>query len=120
MIPKPLVAASLRPLLLSVLAHGESYGYAIIQRVKTLTHGDLAWTTSTLYPVLHSLEHDGLLVSQWRAGDEGPRRKYYRLTEAGEQALAREQQQWLAVHQALTTLWDGLAGPAASPGLTPG
>lgn len=113
MIPKPLVAASLRPLILSLLAHGESYGYAIIQRVHDLTDGEVQWTTSTLYPVLHSLENDGLLESTWRDADAGPRRKYYRLTPAGERALAREKRDWLRVHEALTHLW----GPA--PGLSP-
>mgnify|MGYP006213443753 FL=1 len=48
MISTPLVAASLKPLILSVLAQGDSYGYAIIQRVKDLTGGQIAWTTSTL------------------------------------------------------------------------
>ena len=113
MIPKALVAASIKPFVLSILSERESYGYAIIQRVKQLTAGQIEWTTSTLYPVLHSLENKGLLASQWRASEEGPRRKYYRLTAKGEKALARERQQWLDVHQALTQLW----GPM--PGLSP-
>ena len=73
MIPKALVAASIKPFVLSVLAEGESYGYAIIQRVKALTGGQVAWTTSTLYPVLHSLENKGLLESAWHTSQEGPR-----------------------------------------------
>jgi DNA-binding PadR family transcriptional regulator len=117
MIPKALVAASLKPFILSILADGESYGYAIIQRVKALTSGQIAWTTSTLYPVLHSLENKGLLESQWRSSEEGPRRKYYRLTPKGEKALAREKQQWLDVHQALMTLWN--PAPGLPAGLTP-
>ena len=117
MISTPLVAASLKPLILSVLAQGDSYGYAIIQRVKDLTGGQIAWTTSTLYPVLHSLENDGQLVGEWRTGEEGPRRKYYRLTPRGAQALEREQKQWLDVHQALVTLWKELPGGAG--GLVP-
>ncbi len=113
MIPKALVAASIKPMLLSVLAEGESYGYAIIQRVKSLTGGQLDWTTSTLYPVLHALENDGLLESRWQESEEGPRRKYYQLTASGLQALEREKRQWLEVHRALAELW-GL-----QPGLTP-
>ena len=113
MIPKALVAASIKPFVLSILAEGESYGYAIIQRVKTLTGGQIEWTTSTLYPVLHSLENKGLLASQWRASEEGPRRKYYSLTPKGRKALEREKQQWLDVHRALSTLW------GQAPGLVP-
>ena len=110
MIPTSLVAASIKPFVLSILAEGESYGYAIIQRVKTLTSGQIAWTTSTLYPVLHSLENKGLLESQWQASQGGPRRKYYRLTPRGWKALEREKKQWLDVHQALMQLWKPAAG----------
>ena len=114
MIPKALVAASLKPFILSLLAGGESYGYEIIQRIHKLTDGKVRWTTSTLYPVLHSLENKGLLESFWRAVEKAPRRKYYRLTTKGYQALEVEKQQWLDVHTALMQLW----GP--QPRLTPG
>lgn len=110
MIPKPLVAASIKPFILSILSEGESYGYAIIQRVKALTDGQIRWTTSTLYPVLHSLENKGLLKSEWQSSAGGPRRKYYQLTPKGIKALAQEKKQWLEVHQALLQLW----GPAPS------
>ena len=115
MIPKALVAASLKPFILSILAEGESYGYEIIQRVRALTHGEIHWTTGTLYPLLHNLENKGLITSFQRKAEDGPgpKRKYYRLTPKGIQALADEKRQWLSVHEALTTLWD----PA--PGLSP-
>ena len=115
MIPTPLIAASLKPFVLSILAEGENYGYAIIQRVKALTGGHIEWTTSTLYPVLHSLENKGLLQSEWQASEEGPRRKYYRLTPKGRKAMEREKQQWLDVHRALMQLWE----PDATRGLLP-
>ena len=105
MIPKALVAASLKPFILSLLAGGESYGYEIIQRIHELTDGKVRWTTSTLYPVLHSLENNGLLESFWRAVEKAPRRKYYRLTTKGYLALDVEKQQWLDVHTALMKLW---------------
>jgi DNA-binding PadR family transcriptional regulator len=95
----------MKPFLLSILARGESYGYAIIERVKALTAGQIEWTTITLYPVLHSLENDGLLESRWQDSPDGPRRKYYRLTPKGRKALSREKQQWLDVHTALLRLW---------------
>ena len=53
MVSKELVAASTRPLVLSVLAQGEDYGYAIIQRVRDLSDGRLDWSEGMLYPVLH-------------------------------------------------------------------
>lgn len=106
MISKALVAASLKPFILSILAEGESYGYEIIQRVQDLTHGEIQWTTGTLYPLLHSLENKGLLMSIWRDADMGPKRKYYRLTPKGYKALEMEKRQWLSVHKALLQLWE--------------
>src|SRR5436190_356474 len=66
MIAKDLVAASSRPLILSLLAEGASYGYALIQRVRELSHGEMEWTDGMLYPVLHRLEKEGLIASEWR------------------------------------------------------
>lgn len=111
MVSKALVAASLKPFILSILGEGESYGYEIIQRVQDLTDGEIQWTTGTLYPLLHSLENKDLLTADWRAADGGPRRKYYRLTPKGLKALDTEKRQWMHVHRALSELW----GPA--PGL---
>lgn len=105
MTSKALIAASLKPYILSILADGDSYGYAIIQRVKDLTDGQMRWTTSTLYPVLHSLENQGFLESYWQNVEAAPRRKYYRITPKGYKALGRERDQWLAVHQGLVKLW---------------
>jgi len=114
MIPKSLVAASLKPFILSVLKRGPNYGYEIIQRVSDLTDGDVSWTTSTLYPVLHRLENEGLLDSFWESVEKGPDRKYYRLTEKGLLRLEKEKADWLSIHNALTQLWT--PGPDPIPG----
>ena len=116
MIQKSLIAASLRPFILSIIAKGESYGYEIIHRVQQITSGEILYTASTLYPVLHELENDGLLESFWREVEKAPRRKYYRLTPKGAKALEAEKRQWLHIHRALTELW----GPAPALSLSPG
>ena len=108
MLTKELVAASTVPLVLSVLAGGESYGYALIQQVRELSAGEITWTEGMLYPVLHRMEADGLLESEWKPAPTGHRRKYYRLLKKGRQALQTEQQQWLTVHTTLTKLWPSL------------
>jgi len=105
MATKALVAASSKPLILSILSHGRSYGYQIIKNVERLSGGELEWTDAMLYPVLHRMEKDGLIQSEWVVADNGRRRKYYHLTEQGEEALAREKLQWMNVHQALEELW---------------
>ncbi|MGV3533341.1 MAG: PadR family transcriptional regulator [Chthoniobacteraceae bacterium] len=102
---KELIAASTRPLLLSLLAEGDSYGYALIQRVKELSGGKLLWSEGMLYPVLHRLEKDGLILSEWRDSEVGRRRKYYQLTTSGRHAAHEERTEWLTVHSTLAKLW---------------
>lgn len=105
MISKALIAASTKPLLLSVLKDGESYGYQIIKKMKILSGGRLEWSFGMLYPVLHRLEKDGFIDSQWKPSPEGRLRKYYRLTSAGTRELESEKAQWLAVHSVFAGFW---------------
>jgi PadR family transcriptional regulator, regulatory protein PadR len=105
MLSRELVAASTVPLVLSVLAEEECYGYALIQRVKELSGGKIEWTEGMLYPVLHWMEKEGMIASEWREADTGRRRKYYQLKPDGKKALRAEQQQWMLVHETLTKLW---------------
>lgn len=105
MVQKALVTASLKPILLSLLAHGETYGYDIIQRLEELSGGHFQVAAGTIYPVLHKLETDDLVASTWRSSESGPRRKYYALTPAGKAVLEHEKREWLSVHGLLLTLW---------------
>ena len=104
-IGKELVAASATPLLLSILQKGPSYGYAIIQEVRELSGGELAWSEGMLYPVLHRLEDQGLIESYEDVGETNRKRRYYRLRPDGRRALAEERRQWDVVHAALTKAW---------------
>ena len=72
-IDKDLVAASATPLVLGILAEGESYGYAILKRVNELSGGRITWTDGMLYPLLHRLERLGLVQAHWRLADNGRR-----------------------------------------------
>jgi PadR family transcriptional regulator, regulatory protein PadR len=105
MLAKDMVAASAKPLLLSILAEGESYGYEIIQRVRELSGGEIEWSDGMLYPVLHRLERDGLIESEWKEADTGRQRKYYFISKDGNKVLKTERQQWLTVHNTLGKLW---------------
>ncbi len=102
---KDLVAASATPLVLAILAEGESYGYAIIKRVSELSGGHLQWTDGMLYPVLHRLERNGLVASKWGESESGRRRKYYRLTKDGRKQLDAERERWKVVDETLHRIW---------------
>ena len=105
MASKELVAASSRPILLSILSMGESYGYAIIREVQRRSGGKLKWTDGMLYPVLHRLEGEGLIKSRWGRSDTGRKRRYYCLSRQGGKALEAERAQWMSVHDVLSGLW---------------
>lgn len=104
-VSKELVAASSKPLVLAILARGESYGYAILQEVRERSGGRLDWTEGMLYPVLHRLEAQKLIQARWATAENGRKRKYYRLSRQGSRALESERADWLAVDATLKALW---------------
>src|SRR5215208_2686953 len=69
MINKDLIAASSSPIVLAILAEEDSYGYAILQRVRELSGERMEWTDGMLYPVLHRLERLGHVEARWEAVD---------------------------------------------------
>ena len=105
-LPKDFVAASATPLILSILSHGESYGYDIIQQVRRLSKGDIEWADGMLYPILHRLEKKGLVRSRWGKAESGRRRKYYGLCQSGLEELKTQRQHW----QTMNSMLQGLRG----------
>ena len=105
MLAKELVAASTEPLILSLLAEGESYGYALIQEVKRRSENRIEWTDGMLYPVLHRMEREGWIESRWGKSETGRKRKYYALKTKGKKALENQREQWVTVSTLLRQLW---------------
>jgi DNA-binding PadR family transcriptional regulator len=108
-INKDLMAASSTPIVLAILAEEDSYGYAILQRVRELSGGRMEWTDGMLYPVLHRLERLGHVKARWAVAESGRRRKYYRITSEGRAQLAEDRKQWQAVDATLRGVWRGRA-----------
>jgi DNA-binding PadR family transcriptional regulator len=106
-IDKDLVAASATPLVLAILAEGESYGYAVLKRVRELSEGELEWTDGMLYPLLHRLRRLGYVTMEWRTSPEGRRRRYCAITDDGRAALAEQRRQWVTITRALGDVWRG-------------
>ncbi|HEU5208470.1 MAG TPA: helix-turn-helix transcriptional regulator [Longimicrobiales bacterium] len=114
-INKDLIAASSTPIVLAILAEGDSYGYAILQRVRELSGGAMEWTDGMLYPVLHRLERQGHVEARWETAETGRRRKYYQITQRGRSQLAEERRQWQAVDATLRGIWGGLSLSVPTP-----
>jgi len=101
---KDFVAASTTPLILSILKLGQSYGYAIIQQVKEISHGEMLWADGMLYPILHRLEKKLFIEAVWGLSETGRKRKYYKLLPEGEIELKRQRQNWQQLSAMLTKL----------------
>lgn len=82
-IDRDLIAASSTPIALATLAEEESYGYAILQRVRAVSGGRPEWADGMFYPLLHRLERLGHLESRWEVAENGRGRKYYWITRRG-------------------------------------
>lgn len=107
---------SLGMLILHLLYERPSYGYELCERLRTRSAGTLSFEDGAVYPLLHALERDGLAEGYWEsssdepgdtgeAGDagerKGPRRRYYRLTPNGVQALRSAIEEWSAFSAAV-------------------
>ena len=104
-ISKDLIAASSTPIVLAILAEGDSYGYAILQCVRELSGGRLNWTDGMLYPVLHRLGRLGYVEARWEVAESGRRRRYYRITPQGRAQIEEHRRQWQAVDDTLRGIW---------------
>ena len=106
MISKSLTAASTKPIILGILKQGNSYGYLIIKKIKELSGGKMKYSDGMLYPVLHRLEKEGLILSKWTIEGEKRPRKYYEITPLGKEELIAEQVQWRQVNAVLDNFWE--------------
>jgi PadR family transcriptional regulator PadR len=70
---------------LKVCSHKPMYTSDII---KQLSAAELVVVEGTIYPLLSRLQRDGLLVHEWQESEQGPPRKYYRITEYGTEVMA--------------------------------
>ena len=77
---------------LARLASGEAYGYEISKDLDAAGFGEIKG--GTLYPLLNRLDRDGLVTTAWRAGDQGPNRKYYQITDVGRTTLQAAAEAW--------------------------
>ena len=90
---------------LNLLQHGRRHGYEMAQTLKQIQ--GLALREGNIYPVLARLQTDGLLSSNTEASAAGPPRKYFKLTEAGQEALADMNSHWDQIIESIETIRGG-------------
>jgi PadR family transcriptional regulator len=87
-------------LVLAALEQEPAHGYAIIQHLRRRSDDVFRLPEGTVYPALHRLERDGLVKSRWTAAS-GRRRRVYRLTRGGQEALAVRRLEWRTFSRAV-------------------
>lgn len=87
--------------ILSVLENGPLHGYEIGRRIGERSGGALHYTLAALYPLLYRMEHRGWLRADWKTGDNGKRRRCYRLTQRGRRMLKPMRAEWADLFRAL-------------------
>lgn len=90
-------------LILHILAQEACHGYEIAKRIRLLSDDVLDFKEGTLYPTLHKLEKEGVLAA-FSEVENGRKRRYYRLTDAGRAQLAQERSNWQTFSQAVTAV----------------
>lgn len=98
---------------LRVLADGPTYGYAIAQSLSDAGLGTLKG--GTLYPLLARFETAGLVAVDWRAGDGGPGRKYYVLTDEGHRVRREQAARWAGFARLTADLVTSEPRPTENP-----
>jgi PadR family transcriptional regulator PadR len=99
-----LLKGTLSLLILSLLSRKPMYGYEIAATVHRDTDGSFTWREGSLYPSLHKMETDGLIVGEWEEKETGRKRRYYQITKKGKAALREKVQSWTDLCQAVNRI----------------
>lgn len=89
--------------ILKIIDKSETYGYGIVEQLQNYGFTDVK--EGTLYPLLLRLEKKGLIVATFKPSPLGPRRKYYDLTEAGEEYIVGFYEVWNEVRQTVEEIF---------------
>lgn len=89
---------------MQLLTDQEMYGYELIETLAKKSKGTFELGQSTLYPMLYNLEAKGLVSSREKAGENGRKRRYYKLTAKGKKKLEKDREQWVALVEGMHAL----------------
>ncbi|WP_232697688.1 PadR family transcriptional regulator [Brevibacillus daliensis] len=81
-------------IVLGILKNSDSYGYEISKIITEKSEGQYELKEATLYSSFRRLEKDGYITSYWGDETQGGRRKYYKVTSAGETLYLRNKADW--------------------------
>jgi PadR family transcriptional regulator, regulatory protein PadR len=106
-IDKSLMTGSTTMLILKLLDTGDMYGYQMINELEKRSHDIFTLKAGTLYPILHTLEQQGMVESYNREADSARMRKYYRITRRGRGLFQEKKAEWAAYASAVNHVLGG-------------
>jgi PadR family transcriptional regulator PadR len=89
--------------ILRLLADREMYGYEIVAKISLVSNDVLNFGEGCIYPILHRMVAEGLLL-QRQAKVDGRQRRYYRLSSLGHKQLAAHNQRWAEICHAVNAI----------------
>ncbi len=87
---------------LAMLKDKEQYGFELVRALGGID--GMVTGEGTIYPLLARLRRQGLVDTTWQESTAGPPRKYYRLAEAGQEALAEFTESWQRLRESVDEL----------------
>ncbi len=110
---RELLKGNTQTVVLAVLQDAPQHGYGIAREIERRSGNALSFKDGTLYPALHALEREGMVVGSWETAQGGPARKVYTITDAGRQELSRRRLTWIAFARTIDRMIGG--EPNAQP-----
>lgn len=91
-------------LVLRTLAHGPMHGYGITLHIHRVSNEILRVEEGSLYPALHRMEQEGWIAAEWRPSENNRRARYYSLSAKGRKQLAKEEESWARLTEAVASV----------------
>jgi len=107
---RELLKGSTDSLILSLFGEQPMYGYQLIKEMEKKSSGYFQFKEGTLYPALHRMEKEGLIIGKWQQIPSGQERRYYYLTTKGRKILSEKRAEWREFSAAVNLIM----GPATS------
>ena len=92
---------------LSILAQGDNYGYEIRKTIINRAGGSFELKEATLYSSYKRLEDGGYITSYWGDETQGGRRRYYHITDTGQELYLQNRSDWQKTQALLNKLLEG-------------
>lgn len=102
MIPSQMLKGMLEGCILEIINKQETYAYEISKKLSKYGFGEIS--EGTIYPIILRLQKNNMISATLKESNSGPKRKYYKLTLIGIEALNQFKNNWIELDKAVNKL----------------